>query len=380
MPGYQSSVETSRGVLLTLWGSLPEIWPSPPLFESRVELHAHDQLALDLTLRRGRIALTNKSDKPAQVRIRFENPTNPEAKEFVDITLLEKNSKVLVDRWSYYPRNEPFYKDPNDPERQGPVAEMGFLTLDGHLSLKANDLTVSLQAPPGPSVFLWNSRKGPNGPLTMPKLPEWTSPNPPLPQGMDARVRTKMLAARDTLATSLSGKDVDVALTEAKASPDDNYRRLAVRSYAAVDDLASLLDSLEEKFPEVRTTAIETLRMWTASARDHDSKLFEAVAKKYYDRQPGVWERIMELLHSFSEEQAALPSTYETLIDNLNSKIPVIRELSAWHLYQMVPQGRQIPYLSDTDEPARREAQKMWQTLVPPGQLPRQPMATPKMK
>ena len=47
-------------------------------------LHNHDAFDADLTLERGRIILTStKPDKPAIVRVRFENPTQPAMPEFI---------------------------------------------------------------------------------------------------------------------------------------------------------------------------------------------------------------------------------------------------------------------------------------------------------
>jgi hypothetical protein len=82
LPGYKSPVALKSGVRLTLWGNVPELWPAPPVLESRVDLHHGDPFDADLTLRRGRIVLANtRSDRAARVRVRFENPTNPLLKE-----------------------------------------------------------------------------------------------------------------------------------------------------------------------------------------------------------------------------------------------------------------------------------------------------------
>src|SRR5439155_4896049 len=56
LPGYRSVVDVERGkkpaARLMLWGTLPELWPSPPLQESVVTLHEHKDLDLDMTLHR----------------------------------------------------------------------------------------------------------------------------------------------------------------------------------------------------------------------------------------------------------------------------------------------------------------------------------------
>src|SRR5260370_36834389 len=107
LPGARSGVALKTGVRLTLWGYLPELWPWPPLLESVAEVHFNDNpgLDLDMTLYRGRILLANdRPGRPVRIRLRFENPTNPEEKErersFIDIVLQEKGTEAHDDRFS----------------------------------------------------------------------------------------------------------------------------------------------------------------------------------------------------------------------------------------------------------------------------------------
>src|SRR5262249_8146965 len=87
LPGCTSTLLLKGGGLnLKLLGALPEETPSAQLVrEATVELHAHDVLDLDFTLLRGKLILTNQKDKPAQVRLRFSNPTEPEKNEVWDL-------------------------------------------------------------------------------------------------------------------------------------------------------------------------------------------------------------------------------------------------------------------------------------------------------
>lgn len=382
LPGSRGSVQLKKGVRVTLWGSFRELVPAPPLNESLVELHQHDALDADLTLRRGRVVLTNvrTDNKPVQVRVRFENPTQPnpdgkgERMEHLDLTLMEKGSEVMIDRWNSFARNEPFYKDPKDARRIGPVSDMGIIVINGNVQLKANDLTFGLQPPPGPCVILWSSVKGLAGPHVLPKLPDFTSTNPPLPQGLDQRIRSEMLRSRDDLSVSLGGRALDVTLAGDVKSADPFKRKLAVLSFAAVDDPASLVDALDQdKFPDVRLASIDALRQWMTSNRDNEYRLYDLLKTKY---RLGEVENIMKLLHYFTEKEASQPETYETLIDYLTNPLLVVRELAAWHLYRLVPAGQQIPWDSAGDPATRERTRAQWRTLIPAGQLP--PMAAPK--
>jgi hypothetical protein len=372
LPGTRSEVELNKGIRLTLWGSLPEVWPSPPLLESLVELHEHDQLDLDLTLHRGRIVLANaRSDgQPAHIRVRFENPTDPQGKEHFDLTLADRASQVLIDRWGIL--SEPFFKNPKHPNRTGPTAALGLIALSGGATLRWNDLTFNLQEPPGPALVLWSSQRGIDGPQNMPKVPDFISTDPPLPPGMDIRARSEMKDAVTFLSTSLTGREVDVALEEAKKSKDPSRRRLAVRCYGALDDLANLLDALDDPNErDLRVAAIETLRHWLAVSRDHDYKLYAQVKQRYLRGLEA--EKVMELLHGFQPAAWAQPETYGTLIDYLDNRLLPIREMAAVYLYTQVPAGRIIPYSPEADSTARQQTQAQWLKLIPPGQLPPRP-------
>src|SRR5262249_52167807 len=189
-----------KGVRLTLWGNLPELSPVPSVLESLVILHHHDALDLDVSLRRGRILVSNdKPSDPARVRVLFDNPANTKAREIWNM-VMQPRSEVLLDRWSSFPPNEPFYKDPNDSNRLGPTADLALVVLKGEITLTADDLTVAMKQPPGPAVMAWNSAKrGVNGPLHWDKVPGWLTSSPPVPKGMDIRVRPDMLPAREHL-------------------------------------------------------------------------------------------------------------------------------------------------------------------------------------
>jgi hypothetical protein len=407
LPGARSKVEAKSGIQLTLWGYLPELYPDPrlpALLESVVEFHDNEQkgIDLDMTFYRGRIVIINAGrEGPARVRLRFENPTVPAssddtldkkadtsaavAREFFDIVLKERGAEVLLDRWSFFPSSERFYKDRTDSNRQGPVAGMVIWGQGGDVTLKFNDLDFDLDSRPGqgPPFVAWNSGEGRPKASRMEKLPPWISTNPPLPEGIDPKqaealmkMRSDMLRALEDLSTSMSDKSVGVALTEATESPDSARRRYAVRSFAALDDLPSLMDALDQiKYGDVRQEAIKALQMWIASSRDAEYKLYDYLKTKYKTAESTM---IMDLLHPtpYSPEAMSRPETYEALIGKLTNDSMVIRELAATYLYTLVPSGRNIPYSAVHDDMVRRQAQERWYKLIPPGRLPPAPKKT----
>jgi hypothetical protein len=384
LPGYRSMIHLESGLRLTLWGQIPEIWPMPPLFESYVEIHHNPKLDLDLTLGRGRILVMNtKEDHPMRVRVRFENPLEVERNEYFDFILQDKNAEVLIDRWGRLLPGEPFYPEAKDTNRLGPAADLSVVALSGEIYLHFNTET-HLLVPPGksgPTYAKWESNRGLLQPQTWKELPEGLleNPRPMYPPGLPKDMlekmqafRSEMLKARDELSTDLSGKDPYVGLAEAVNSKNQAKQILAVRSYGAIDDLLSLVDGLRENLSSnLRMTALITLQNWMTTSRDAEYKLFDVLKSKYKAGEANI---IMALLHNTYHTAAALsrPETYETLIQYLTNDVVAIRELAAYHLYQLAPAGRNIRYRADDPEPARRAAQDEWLRLIPPGRLPPQ--------
>ncbi|MCI0684048.1 MAG: HEAT repeat domain-containing protein [Gemmataceae bacterium] len=371
LPAAKSVIELESGLQLALVGSVfPELFYPIPLYESSVELHANDQLDLDLTLRRGRIRVLSP-ERQARVRVRYDNPTQPNQNDFFDITLTAPGTEVLVDRWSF-PPNEKFFRNPKDPNRVGPVASTTCVVLSGSVHLRANDVTLPLSAPPGPALIFWSSVKGLDRPVDMKVLPDGLKSLPPLPPGIEPRDRAEALRARDDLQQQTLTKAVDVALAEALKSPNPGVRRLAVHGLGAVDDISGLLEQLEqETAPDLRLRAIEALRHWLASGRDHDYKLYDALKDKYRTIEA---ETIVTLLHGLNDKDLMNPDTYDLLISYLTHPQLPVRELAYWHLFQLVPAGQKIRYNAAGDAASRRQAQTAWRALIPPNQLPPMPM------
>jgi hypothetical protein len=385
LPGYKSVVALKNGVRLTLWGNVPELWPSPPVFESMVQLHNGAPFDADLTLRRGRIVLAStRSDRPARVRVRLENPSNPAQKETWDIALEDRDTEVAVERFGRLTPGEPFYKNAADKGRKGPIADVALLVLRGRIRLKNEEITVPLEAPPKRALILWNSVSGMGNPSKFPDLPDWAkTPLPPLPMPGDkqqlAQRRADFYRARDNLNSALTGKveRVDVGLANALKSADPSERMLVVRCLGAMDELDSLMDALgDEAHPEVRLTGIEEMKQWITYSRDNDLRLYDVLKARYKTAEA---DNIMQLLHGFSPQELAKKEPYETLIDYLTNPNPAIRELSATYLYTLVPEGRSINYNAYADSRDRERAQQEWsrllEKLVEGGKIPRRPMS-----
>jgi hypothetical protein len=321
-----------------------------------------------MALQRGRLVLTNLRDDPIVVRIRFENPSEPGGPEtYWFVTLSGKNAQALIDRWSSIPAGEPFFKTNDDPERKGPVAQMACLAVAGTVFVKTPTESATLQSAPNTNLALWSSAAK--------KLAAMAVPAPPF-LNQDTPTPPDVVKARDELANAFAGKAVDVALAELLKSKDRLARRIAVRCLGATDDLAGLLDMLNQENIEQRVVAVETLIQWAALSRDNDYKLVEFARQRMKANEADLF---MTLLHGFSEQAATRPETYEYLIEYLKHNQIAIRELAAWNLYRMVPAAQNILYDSN-DATKRDRAYQQWLKLIPPGKLPPPAPPAPKVK
>jgi len=364
VPG--GAIDSRNGaVRLTLLSDLARLSPNP-ILESAVVLHENPDVDLDFTLDRGRIDLTNlKKDGAVHVRVHFRNKT-------WDLTLEGPKAKVGLELYGRWPKGIPFSKDAAKAKEE-PTGDLVLIVLNGEANLKADGDRFALRAPPGPAYFHWDSVAGNDqGPQRLEELPAWARPAlSMLPRAKDLGAVLKLIQQR--VAENSSIQDV---LIENISSDNPNVRRIAVYGLGALDDVSHLIDSLgHARHDDVRDIAVVALRAWIGRGPGQDAKLYHVLIedKKY---SPNQAEIVMQLLHSFGDNDLARPATYETLIDYLTHDKPAIRKLASWHLYRNVPAGKSIEYNPAGSEEDRQRAYDKWKKLVPSGKMP--PAATDK--
>jgi hypothetical protein len=89
-------------------------------------------------------------------------------------------------------------------------------------------------------------------------------------------------------------------------------------------------------------------------------------------------ETVLQLLHSFSDDDLARPEVYETLIAYLNHENPVVRNLAYWHLARLVPAGKKFGYNAIASKEDRDKTICEWKNLIPKGKLPPKETAIPE--
>ena len=165
-------------------------------------------------------------------------------------------------------------------------------------------------------------------------------------------------------------KGISAATEELLRSDDTVARRFAVLVMVATDDLDRLSETLKTTaHQDVWDTAIVAMRNWIGREPGQDQKLYQGLIAKG-KVPPREAESILELLHSFGDDDLSHPGTYQVLINYLGSDRTSLRELAYWHLERLVPAGRKIGYEPLASKEKRAAALKEWHKLVPPGELP----------
>jgi hypothetical protein len=376
LPSMRSDIRLKTGVMLTLWGTSPEVWPNPLFYESLAELYPHPVLDLDLTLKRGKILLRNakKFGKPAVIRIRFDDPMQQKQLYF-DVTLRGKDTVVAVERFSALPP-EPFFDDRQHPNRKGPFAVVICLFMGGNAYIRSPDSGSIVETQKGPQFVAWSSIRGFGSPDAA--RPEMTDFYAETPKFGEPKERKLAIDAGYTLAVNLVSKKLDVALQEALDSNSVASRRLAVRCYTALDEFGVPLELLDREntnleFEDLRRTALYSLLHWLPLERDNEYRVFDALRAQY---KPIVARKVMELLHSMPPEEREKSATWQRLIDDLDNPVVILRALSAYQLELALPKAAQrinqkLMYTPAAPPGVRRAAMAAWRDEIRPGSVPK---------
>jgi hypothetical protein len=329
-----------------------------PIIESAVQLHESSQADLELTLDRGRVDLVNREENgAAHVKVHVR-------KETWELTLVEPGTRIAMEIYGRWPRGVPFTKTPGPKDE--PVADLVFLVIKGQVRLNHGNVEHTLKAPPGPSLIEWDSVTGEDvSPRFLEKLPSWAT------AAKDESDRAKMVKeVLEKFRQTLEKKPIAAAIEEFLNSDNMTERRLAVLLMGALDDLEGLGKAMREtKLYDVWDNSVVAVRHWIGRKPGQDQILYKRLVE-VAKIQPVEAETLMQLLHSFGDEDLARPETYETLIDYLAHDRLGVRGLAYWHLSRLVPAGKEFGYNPLDSADKRALAIQKWKKLIPAGKLP----------
>jgi hypothetical protein len=316
------------------------------------------------TLDRGRVDVTNqKTSGAVVVAVRFAN-------QKWTIKLEEPGARVALEFSGRWPAGSQFkVVDPKSPApRPVPVLSLVFLVLKGSIQVTSGNTTLGMSAPPGPALLDWDSVAGAIAqPKKLTELPEWADPN------AKPSARAKKVAEAVEKFRAARADKPDAAIKQFLESTDPIEQRVALATLGAQDELVTLGESLvAAKTLEEWDFGITVLRHWLGRCPGQDQKLYHALmsVRGYSAAQART---IMQLLFGFSAAAVQSPETYQVLIDYLAHEKSGIRNLAAWHLIRLVPQGKEIPYKPNGTAAEAVKTQEAWKKLIPAGELPPPP-------
>lgn len=349
---FDSTLESANGnVALRMLADPAQRGPLP-ILESAVTVHADASHDLALTPLRGLIVLTNtKKEGPATVRFTSRGYT-------VDLTLKEPGTRLALE---IYSRHAPGTPQLDDPKQDDPVMHLFCIALAGESFVKGKEHGVTLHAPPGPAVLIWDSVLREPEVQRLEQLP----PEITTMKEQDRKLLDEACAWARTIDPAAPGAAFKAGL----ASPDSVVRKAAVTAMGALDDVRGLFQVLATSpHADARDQAVLALRHWLGrepgQTRVLDARFRKAGLSEVQS------QNVMHLLYGFTPDQRRDPATYDLLIDDLKSERPALRALAYWHLVRLVPAGKTIAYDPQAPAAERDRAYEEWRKLVPAGKLP----------
>jgi hypothetical protein len=356
--GIAAAVDSKDGaVRLIVVGDVDGRAPLPVL-ETVFVLHEPKDADLSATLDRGRIRLVNlKKAGAAKVKVRA-------CQKDVEVTLTEPGATVSLEVYGRWPRGVPFRKEPKPGEE--PVQAWTVVAIKGEIDIKAPQREYRLKSPPGLAVLEGDSAQdSPPAAAFLQELPAWA------PEHISDLSSTELGKKKEAVILrwrkSAAEKGMGPALDALLASDDPLERRFGILMLGATDDLQRLGEVLQQtKHQDVWDAAIIAVRHWIGRGPGMDQRLYKGLMEKgkYSPREA---EAMLELLHSFGDEDLARPETYQVLINYLGSERTSLRELAYWHLSRLVPAGKAFGYDPLAPKEQRDAAIKAWRKLeLPP--------------
>jgi len=220
----------------------------------------------------------------------------------------------------------------------------------------------------------WDNVAGQDeSPEHLDRLPAWAGP-----QDEENPVVKMKLAALQRFRQAVLKKPIKEVLEEYVVSEEPSNRRLAVILMGALDDIPNLGAAMREtKHTDVWENGVLALRHWIGRGPGQDQIIYKALidSGRY---KPVQAETVLQLLHSYGDDELARPEIYQTLIDYLDHDLLGIRGLAYWHLSRLVPAGRTLAYNPLGSKEEREAAIQKWRKLVPPGTVPERSRAPVK--
>jgi hypothetical protein len=366
LPGFRANLMLDKGVDVYLWGSVPFFLLPEPVLETAVTLNDNSAYDLDLTLLSGRVILSSRKE-PASVRLRVYQ--EKQGQQIWDINL-HNGAKVGLEKMA-----EPAPDFVSLSEKTAmPLTVFSLAALKGEAEVRVEpsrvlNLAGDARGSGGslPGQIRWDSKSGRITTFALDPTvrKDWEKALPA------TKVAEEMAGSLQDLDERFKKTDTRTALREAIDDPRPARRILGVTCLGALDDLPGLLDVLRnynDNQIERSVAAFVTLHSWLGRESHGDRTIYDCLLER--KNSEGDAQATLKLLHGFSDERRRDPSTWEWLIRLLTHPNPMICYLAYHHLYQNVPEGREIGYSPRATAEQKNVAMAAWKKVIPDGSLP----------
>jgi hypothetical protein len=352
-----ATIDLKSGVRLRLLAELEKRSPFP-VIETAVILKEPEKADASFVLDRGRVLISNqKAEGEAVVDLHFQS-------QRWTLHLPKPGNKVAVVGYGRWPKGHIF--TPKSAEKEQPVYDFALAVIEGEAVLDDGHDHTRLHAAPGNGLFQWQSGEGHGLVEHLKKVPDWG-----IPLDLDSTPELRKAKARaEKLRKLVMEKSPEEAFVSLLKSDDPNERRLGVYGLAAIDRLEPLGDAvMTTKQEDVGDHAVLALRHWLGRGPGQAQRFYTMLTEKrgYSAAHAAI---LVQLLHSFGDEDLACPECYEMLIEYIKHDKQAIRGLAQWHLRRLVPAGRDIHFDPAGPVEDRDQAYKAWKKLIPDGKLP----------
>jgi hypothetical protein len=217
-----------------------------------------------------------------------------------------------------------------------------------------------MSAPPGPALLHWdNTREVDEAPRRLDKLPKWADTDESTSERAERIKKVIEEFRRECVKTS--------PLTATRLwvrSEDPNHRATGVIFMGAMDDMEGVGAVLTgTKYPDTWDRAVVVVRHWLGRCACQDQIVYKRLLEKR-GLKPAQAAGILQLLHSFGDEELAQPELYRMLVKFLDSEQLGIRGLAHWHLVRLVPAGEKIDYKPLDPQDKRDKAREQWKKMI----------------
>ncbi len=341
LPGYKADVKLTSGVVVQLWGNVPEqLSMKAMVMQSRVRFYtAPTDFDADFTLEAGRVYLSTTKPAGSKIRVRI-------ASEAWDIDLPNDNARVMVQAHTAFVPGTPY---PNGGiGGEPPRTEALMVVVRGTANFEALARFAKFPTIPVWNEIVWNSKTNnlvPPAPVN--KQEVIPDPDTLIPGDIGVAIQQILSDAADHLSER---EGIRTLLEERmgleKLEKFDLTRMLATYAYAAITDgaegeeakimVAHLYDILvdSDRVP-VRRSAVMAVSAWIARSPQH-TPLFVNVLN--VDKLLPVEDAnlIAQLLRGYSAAivgpTAGDTSKLVDLVKFLNSDLIVVREAALGNL------------------------------------------------